>query len=102
MDILRTIPLVLILLGSAVHAQDAKDRPVDPPTVVMIDDSLGHELGLTNEQMKLVQTADENYRKGVKAGDKDVLEKRDRDLRAVLLPTQYEQYREVVKKRKAK
>lgn len=99
---LRTLPLVLVLLGSIVQAQSNEELKTDPPSAVMIDDSLGHALGLTNEQMKLVQTADENYRKGMKAGDQAALNKRDRDLKAVLLPTQYEQYKEVVKKRRSK
>jgi hypothetical protein len=86
----------LSLLGIAgVSAQD-----FDPPRTMMIDDSVGHVLNLTNEQMKQVQVADEHYSDNRKAGDKEALAKWERDIKAALLPTQYEEWKAMTSKRK--
>ena len=81
-------------------AQEEKTANYDPPAWAAIDDSLGHALDLTHDQMKLVQTADENYRKNARAGDKEAMEKRDRDIKAIMLPTQYTAWKEAVRQRK--
>ena len=78
-----------------------QDKTVDPPAWAVIDDSLGHVLNLTNDQMKQVQQADDAYRTSVKAGDKSAMEKRDKDLRAILIPSQFAQWQEIARKRKA-
>ncbi|HEX2617203.1 MAG TPA: hypothetical protein VHL57_06650 [Flavobacteriales bacterium] len=87
----------------AVNAQigEHKDTRYDPPTWAMIDDSLGHELGLTNEQMKKVQEADEHYRANVKGGDASAMDKREKDLKAILLPSQLTQWKEIAAKRRS-
>lgn len=91
-----------LLLATTATAQigEKKDPAYDPPTWAMIDDSLGHALGLTHEQMKQVQTADENYRIAVKEGAIGALEKRDKDLRALMLPTQYDKWADIARKRR--
>jgi hypothetical protein len=101
---MRTLGILLLtLLCTTARAQigEKKDPAFDPPAWAMIDDSLGHVLGLTNEQMKLVQQADEHYRANVKAGDQGAMEARDKDLRAVLLPSQFEQWKEIAGKLKS-
>jgi hypothetical protein len=99
---MRTAAILIALATSSlisIHAQTDGDKQVDPPAYLMIDDSLGHELGLTNEQMKLVQESDQRYSELVAKGDKDALQLRDRDLQAVLLPSQYAQWKMIVQKR---
>jgi hypothetical protein len=99
---MRTAAILIALATSSmisIHAQTDSDKQVEPPAYVMIDDSLGHELGLTNEQMKLVQESDARYSDLMAKGDKDALKLRDRDLQAVLLPSQYAQWKVIVQKR---
>ncbi len=99
---MRTAAILIALATTSlisIHAQTDGDKQVDPPAYVMIDDSLGHELGLTNEQMKLVQESDARYSDLVAKGDKDALKLRDRDLQAVMLPSQYAQWKVIVQKR---
>lgn len=96
-----TICMLALLAGSA-YAQDpgSTGSPYAPPAWAMINDSLGHVLGLTQDQMKLVQESDEHFSEHVKAGDKNALEQREKDLKAIMLPSQYEQWREMVKLRR--
>lgn len=101
MRTLLSIAVLLISIGASAQIGEHKDPSYDPPAWAMLEDSVGHVLGLTNQQMKQVQTADENYRANAKAGDKGALEKRDADLRAILLPTQYTQWKEVARARRA-
>ncbi len=99
---MRTAAILIALATSSLiglHAQNNGDAQVEPPAYVMIDDSLGHELGLTNEQMKLVQESDARYSDLVAKGDKDALKLRDRDLQAVMLPSQYAQWKTIVQQR---
>jgi hypothetical protein len=97
-----TVALLMVAAFFALtNASAQSDGKTTPPEWVAIDDSLGHELGLTNDQMKQVQEADERYAKAKEAGDASALEKRDMDLRAVLLPSQYEQWKQIVKQRKS-
>lgn len=101
--IMRTgivLALVALLFCSVNTSAQSDNKKIDPPEWVAIDDSLGHELGLTNDQMKLVQEADERYAKAHEAGDASAMEKRDMDIKAILLPSQYEQWKAIVKKRK--
>jgi hypothetical protein len=99
---MRTAAILIALATSSlisIHAQTDGDKQVDPPAYVMIDDSLGHELGLTNEQMKLVQESDARYSDLMAKGDKQALMLRDRDLQSVLLPSQYAQWKLIVQER---
>jgi hypothetical protein len=98
-----TFVLVASLSMAAFGQTDQqKDKTYDPPAWAMIDDSLGHVLNLTNDQMKQVQQADDAYRTNVKSGDKSALDKRDKDLRAILMPSQFTQWQEIARKRQAK
>lgn len=92
----------LISANATAQIGDHKDKQYDPPEWAMITDSAGRALDLTQEQMKQVQEADENYRANAKAGDAGALDKRDKDLQAILLPTQYTQWKEMTKARRAK
>src|SRR5436190_14847778 len=88
-------------MSASAQTTDNTDPQYDPPAWAMINDSLGHVLDLTNDQMKQVQEADEHYRGLVKAGDKSAMEKRDKDLQAILIPSQYAQWKEIAKKQRA-
>lgn len=89
-----------MLSAPLLFAQQDAPEPMLPAWSV-IDDSLGHVLQLTNEQMKQVQLADDHYKEHRRAGAKDALEQRERDIKAVLMPTQYEEWRRVVERRKS-
>jgi hypothetical protein len=98
-----TVALLMVaaFFAASTSVSAQSDDKTTPPEWVAIDDSLGHVLGLTNDQMKQVQEADERYAKAKDSGDASALEKRDTDLRAVLLPSQYEQWKQIVKQRKS-
>lgn len=79
---------------------DKATKEIELPTWAVIDDSLGHALDLTNDQMKLVQEADEHYRERVAKGDDNAIEMRERDIKAALLPSQYKEWQAIAAKRK--
>ena len=101
---MRTAGLLIAWAASSlitVSAQtDKETKEIDLPTWAVIDDSLGHALDLTNDQMKLVQEADEHYRERVAKGDDNAIEMRERDIKAALLPSQYKEWQAVAAKRK--
>lgn len=98
--------MIAFIAFSVMHANaqttPGKTSPNDPPALVAINDSLGHVLGLTNDQMKKIQEADDRYREGASKGDKDALEKRDRDLKAILLPSQYTEWKGMIEQQRNK
>ena len=89
-------------LAAQGQADQQEEKSYDPPAWAVIDDSLGHVLNLTNDQMKQVQQADDTYRENAKAGDGSALEKRDKDLKAILVPSQFTQWQDISRKRRAK
>ncbi len=86
---MKTVILIIALTLACTRPATAQTTRSfkDLPKWEIISDSIGHVLELTNEQMKRSQTIDDQY--ADLPADQTNREKRDKDLRSVLSPSQY-------------